>query len=234
MTEQVAAMVEQSLDFSCLRMVDLSKPLDPATGKRRCVLRRHPTWVGGVHAYHTHIDITSHLGTHLEFPGHWKDEWKDGMKLPIESFLGRGVLLNLATARPRELIRAEDLEAASGGRVRAGDTILLDSPFHSEPFVESPDDRRPDMSGEAAQWFLEKGVKGVGFGDGIAIENHAEGCVACHEILLGHDILLLEVLVNLDRLRQDVFLIIYTPLPIVGLDSCPVRVVAVEGLPGLQ
>ena len=114
-----------------------------------------------------------------------------------------------------------------------GDTILLDSPYHSEPFIASPDDQRPHMSEAAAGWFLEKEVKAVGFGDGIAIENHADGCVACHQLLLGNDILLLEVLVNLDQLRQEIFLILYTPLPIIGLDSCPVRVVAVEGMPGL-
>ena len=70
--------------------------------------------------YHAHIDITSHLGTHLEFPYHFRHEWKDGMKLPIESFLGRGILLNLETARPRELIRTEDLEQADRGRIRPG------------------------------------------------------------------------------------------------------------------
>ena len=85
------------LDFDRLRGIDLSKPLDPATEKRRCSLKRHHTFIGGVDGYHSHMDITSHLGTHLEFPYHFNDEWKDGMKLPIDRFLGRGVLLNLKT-----------------------------------------------------------------------------------------------------------------------------------------
>lgn len=86
------------------------------------------------------------------------------------------------------------------------------------------------MSEEAARWFLEKGVKCVGWGDGIAIENHIEGCIACHELLLGNDILLLEVVHNIDQLKTDTFMITFTPLPIHGLDSCPVRVVAIEGM----
>ena len=80
-------MTSSMLDFDKLRVVDLSKPLDPATEKRRCKLHRHHTFIGGVDGYHAHIDITSHLGTHLEFPYHFRDEWKDGMKLPIERFL---------------------------------------------------------------------------------------------------------------------------------------------------
>ena len=82
--------VATKIDFEKLRGVDLSKPLDPATEKRRCALRRHLTCISGVDAFHSDIDITSHLGTYLEFPDHFNDAWKDGMKLPIENFLGRG------------------------------------------------------------------------------------------------------------------------------------------------
>ncbi|MDI9429711.1 MAG: cyclase, partial [Spirochaetota bacterium] len=35
---------------------------------------------------------------------------------------------------------------------------------------------------------------------------------------------------NLDKLKQQTFFISFAPLPIKGLDSCPVRVYAIEGL----
>jgi arylformamidase len=215
-----------------LRVVDLSKMVDPATESRRCTLRRQYVVVNGVGGYHTDMDLVSHLGTHLELPYHQRNEWKDAGKFPAEAFVGRGILLNLATARPKQPIRRKDLDTADRGRVRPGDTVLLDSPFHSEPFVTSPDDRRPDISEESAHWFFEKKVRCVGWGDGIAIENEPTGCIAAHELLLGHDIFFLEVLKNLDQLRQETFLIVYAPLPIVGLDACPVRVIAIEGLSG--
>jgi kynurenine formamidase len=219
-----------TLDFRKLRVVDLSKRLDPATERRRCVLRRYLATTNGVTGYWSDIDIMSHLGTHLEFPYHQKEEWKDGSKIPVETYVGRGVLLNLATARPRQPIRRSDLDAADRARVQRGDVVLLDSPYHSEPFVPSPSDQRPDLSEDSAHWFLEKRVKCVGWGEGIAIENYAEGCTLFHEILLGNDILLLEVVTGLSRLREDVFMIVFAPLPIAGLDSCPVRVLAIEGL----
>jgi kynurenine formamidase len=213
-----------------LRVVDLSKQLDPATERRRCKVRRDYVVVNGVGDYHSELDLASHLGTHLELPYHHNNDWKDVTQFPIESFVGRGVLLNLRTARPNQLIGREDLDAADKGKVKPGDTVLLDSPFHSEPFSNACDDRRPDLSEEAAYWFLEKQVKCVGWGDGIAIENNREGCIAFHDLLLAKDILFLEVLKNLDQLRNEIFLIVYAPLPIVGLDSSPVRVVAIEGL----
>jgi len=213
------------------RVVNLSKIVDPATETRRCTLNRHSKVVMGVEDYHTDLDITSHLGTHLEAPYHHGDMTKDVVDLLPERYVGRGVLLKLDTCRPNALISRSDLDAADGGRVREGDVVVLDSPYHSEPFVDTPDDRRPHLSRESAEWFVQKRVKAVGFGDGICIEKNKEHCTACHDIMLAEDILFIEVMKNLDALRRDVFLIVFTPLPIQGLDSSPTTVLAIEGLP---
>ena len=52
-----------------LRVVDLTKELDPETETRRLSLDRFNTG-GPIPDYHTHMDITSHLGTHVECPYH--------------------------------------------------------------------------------------------------------------------------------------------------------------------
>ena len=51
-----------------------------------------------------------------------------------------------------------------------------------------------------------------------------------HDILMAENIVFLEVLKNLEKLEQDVFFMSYAPLPILGLDSCPIRAYAIEGL----
>lgn len=215
------------------RLVHLTKIVDPRTESRRCELRRHVVTVFGVDDYHTDIDIVSHLGTHVEAPSHHMGLTKDVTDLSFEQFVGRGVLLKLESCEPNALITRSDMDRADGSRVRAGDIVVLDSPYQSEPFLNLPDDRRPHLSTAAAQWLLDKRVKAVGFGDGICIEHNAEHCVACHDILLGNDILIIEVMKNLDQLRAETFLIALMPLPIMGLDSSPVNVVAIEGVPGI-
>lgn len=216
------------------RTVQLSKIIDPKHERRRCVLRRKPVNVNGVVDYHTEVDIITHLGTHVEAPYHHGNLTKDVTDLPSDHFIGRGVLLKLDTCEPNALITAGDLDAADRGRVRRGDVLVLDSRFHSEPFVQNPRDQRPHLSRESAEWCLAKGVKAVGFGDGICIEKNVEHCVACHDILLGHDILFLEVLKNIELLEADIFLISYLPLPIKGLDSSPVNILVLEGVPGFS
>ncbi len=216
------------------RTVNLTKIIDPATESRRCKLRRHKQVVMGTEGYHTDIDIMSHLGTHVEAPSHWGDLTKDVMDLPPDHYIGRGVLLELDTCGPRSLITRADLDAAGRGRIRPGDVVILDSPYHAEPFAGDPDDQRPDLGREAAEWAVQKKIKGIGFGDGVAIENNAPQCEFCHDILLGNDISFIEVMDNIDKLQEDVFLIIYMPLPIRGLDSSPVNVMAIEGVPGFD
>ncbi len=231
MTEAERAVCGQTGPY---RVVYLSKVIDPTTERRRCELRRQTVEVQGVADYHTDVDIVTHLGTHVEAPYHHADLTKDVTAFPFDYYMGRGVLLHLDTCEPRALIAAGDLEAASSGIVQAGDTVLLTSRFHHEPFVVSDDDQRPQLSAEAARWFLSRRVRAVGFGDGVAIENNPDECIACHDILLGNDILFLEVLQNLDQLQSQTFMVIYLPLPIVGLDSSPVNMVAIEGIPGFS
>lgn len=75
-------------------------------------------------------------------------------------------------------------------------------------------------------------MKCVGFGDGVSIESNNEDVSAFHDVLMEVDVVFLEVLKNLEELSQDVFFMSYTPLPIKGLDSCPIRAYAIEGLSG--
>lgn len=56
-----------------LRIVDLSKILDPKTESRRCHLFRFNTG-GAIPDFHTNMDLMSHLGTHCECPYHHDDK----------------------------------------------------------------------------------------------------------------------------------------------------------------
>ena len=76
-----------------MRMVDLSKLVDPATETRRCKLYRFNTG-GPIPDFHTNFDIMSHLGTHAECPYHHDDNWPDVTGLPLTTFMGRGVYVD--------------------------------------------------------------------------------------------------------------------------------------------
>lgn len=211
------------------RVIDLSKPIDPETSTRLCKVDRF--FQDCSKDYHSNLEVESHLGTHIETPYHYNDNWKDILGLPVTSFMGRAVLLKL-DCEPCAPITKAMLDKADNGRIREGDVAILTSPYHCEPFSNDPNDQRPYLCRESGEWFAEKKVKCIGFGDSAAIEHSVRDACDVHEAVMPHDIMFLEVMQNLEALESDVFLIIYQPMPIKGLDSCCVRAIAIEGVPG--
>ena len=215
-----------------MRMVDLSKLVDPATETRRCKLYRFNTG-GPIPDFHTNFDIMSHLGTHAECPYHHDDNWPDVTGLPLTTFVGRGVYVAFKdTVAPYTHITKADLDRVAY-KVKEGDIVIIDSSYKLEPFTKLTNtevDKRLLIDAESAEWFRDHKVKAVGFGDGVSIENCNEDVKPFHDILLAENIIFIEVLKNLECLEKDVFFMSFSPLPIVGLDSSPVHAYAIEGI----
>lgn len=215
-----------------LRIIDLSKILDPKTESRRCHLFRFNTG-SPIPDYHTNMDLMSHLGTHCECPYHHNDNWPSVAELPLTTFMGRAVYVDFKeTVAKRGHITAADLDREAS-KVREGDIVIIDSSYKLYPFTADTNtdkDQRLLVGAESAEWFKAHKVKAVGFGDGVSIENCNEDVKPFHDILMAENIVFLEVLRNLEELKKDVFFMSYSPLPILGLDSSPVRAYAIEGL----
>ena len=211
------------------RIIDLSLHIDPATSTRLCKIDRF--FQESTQDYHSTVTVASHLGTHIESPYHYDDAWKDVSALPITAFVGRGVKLELECA-PTSPITRKMLDRADNGLVREGDIVILSSPYRCVPFSNDPNDQRPYLVKESGEWFAEKKVKCIGFGDAAAIEHSVKDACDVHEAVMPFDITFLEVLQNIDEIKDKVFFISFTPMPIKGLDSCCTRAYAIEGLPG--
>ena len=211
------------------RIVDLSKHIVPEKETRKCVIKRF--YQDSTKDYHSDVNIESHLGTHIETPYHYRDDWKDILQLPLTSFIGRAVVLDLDIGA-KAPVTAKELDAADGGRLRRGDIVILKSPFHCVPFSNDPNDQRPYLCRESGDWLAGKGVKCIGFGDSVAIEHSVKDACDMHEAVMPHDITFLEVMHHLDELESDIFLLVCMPMPIGGLDSCCVRPIAIEGVEG--
>ena len=147
--------------------------------------------------------------------------------------MGRGVYVDFKeTCAPNSHITKADLDREAK-KVREGDIVIIDSSYKLNPFTSDTNtekDKRLFVNGETAEWFRDKKVKAVGFGDGVSIENCNEDVKPFHDILLAENIVFIEVLKNLECLEKDVFFMSFSPLPIKGLDSSPVRAYAIEGI----
>lgn len=218
-------------NLGSLRIIDLTKVLDPKTETRRCHLYRFNTG-GPIPDFHTIMDLTSHLGTHCECPYHHDDNWPSVADLPLTTFFGRAIYVNIE-AEPNSYITPELLDKYCLPKMKDDTIVIIDSPHRIAPFTEktnTDEDKRLYVNRETAEWFKAHKAKCVAFGDGVSIESSNDDVKPFHDVLLAENIVFLEVLKNLDKLEKDVFFMSYAPLPIKGLDSCPVRAYAIEGL----
>lgn len=212
------------------RLIDLSEKVEPGKvfgprdDKRRYEIRSFAFPPG--ETMHE-IDMESHISTHVEAPSHFMmarfgKAAKDVSELPLNSFIGEAIFIDLSQSKPRQVFMPEDMKEEG---VHEQDIVLVgNSPYKTSD--------RPWLASEAAKWFAELPIKMIGFDRTVMIEPPQEPKTlekyCMHEYMLSNDIPMIEVLANLDKLRKKRFFFAGIPAKMGGLDSFPIRAVAFE------
>jgi kynurenine formamidase len=106
----------------------------------------------------THV---AHMGTHADSPGHVEEEYPSIDQVPIERYMGKGVIVDIPKKK-WEVISAEDLENAEPS-IESGDIVIIHTGWHRfwgdsvKYFVYAP-----GLYKEAGEWLAKKKVKAVG------------------------------------------------------------------------
>lgn len=172
------------------------------------------------------IHMGSHCGSHIEFPYHHNRNGLDAGTFPLERLMAPCVLLDFRHKRPDEAVTLQELQAMSD-RIVEGDGVLFN--FNcAKNYGTDRGHTRPYLTLQAAEWLVaEKKVNLVG-SDASGIEIKGVPGQPIHELLMKNQIPIIEFAANLNALRADRFTLLALALPIAGLDSSPVRLVAVE------
>ena len=108
------------------------------------------------------VELSTHTGTHCDAPYHFFEDGAMIDQVPLETYIGRATILDLRGRRPGSAIEREEVERYSE-RIASGDIVLLNTGWghkraNSKEFLTE----YVYLSGEAAQYFVERDVKGVG------------------------------------------------------------------------
>lgn len=168
------------------------------------------------------VQIFSQLGTHVDAPSHFIPDGPTNERLPLDSMIGRVAVVDVPAA-PGAPITAADL-ADHVGRIRASGRVILRSGWDRHRGTPAYWQGFPELTPEAARLLAAIGVRFLG------IDTPTPSLADLHEvhkILLESGCVLAECLVNTAELSDESFLICL-PLPLVGLDGAPARIVALE------
>lgn len=176
------------------------------------------------------LDLNVHTGTHVDAPFHFFPKGRTVDQIPVERWQGDAVLVDLrGKLGLHQGILPKDLEEYDS-LIGPEKIVLLNTgwgPKRTGWDLEY-EHEWPYVTGELAQYFVDKGVRGVGI-DCLSIGGWYEGTGRpCHEILLSHDIWALEEVVFPDELmkHKTCYLSAY-PLKLQGFSGSMVRAVAV-------
>ena len=124
------------------------------------------------------------------------------------------------------MVTLEELRGRES-KIHVGDMVLFN--FNCADTIARRDptiDRRLPTT-LFAGWSRRRRSTSVG-SDASGIELKGVANQPNHQFLMDHQVPIIEFAANLDQLRQERFTLLVLAFPVVGLDSCPVRLVAIE------
>lgn len=170
----------------------------------------------------THVDALNHMGR--EFAGQSIDT------MPLSMFYTEGLCLDFSHKGFRELIEAEELEAACRAAqvtIKPGDTVLIHTDHYRKAYHTENWGHGPGLTAGATRWLGHQGVSAFGvetMSPGVPKVSNTEVHRICGEMGFTHyeNMINLHLLVGRGRFR-----FIALPLRIRGGTGSPVRAVAV-------
>ena len=157
--------------------------------------------------------LNSHFSTHVDVPLHMIENGKTLSDYPLEKFIGEAVVLD---------VRGQSEIVADLSEVRKGDIVFFLT-GHSKKAYDRDYFRNPPLISErTAQELVDKEINIVG------IDSFTPDKIPCavHKMFMRADILIVENLINLEKLAGRRFWCCIMPLHIRNGDGAPCRVAA--------
>lgn len=171
------------------------------------------------------VSMGSHTGTHVDAPFHFNPEGSKIDEVPLEQFMGEGIIIEVSDKLAGEAILLADVKPYE--EKLGPDKIVL---FHTGWSRYADDEKyfqHPYISEEAVRFILEKGIK-VFLIDALNIDPPDASSFVGHELITAVNGIIGENYTNFDLIDFENPFIITLPLSYQGLDGSSVRAVAVK------
>jgi kynurenine formamidase len=170
--------------------------------------------------------LSSHTGTHIDAPYHFVRNGKKIHQIEPKRFLSEAILVKI-NARPNYAITKSDILKfeKKNGRIPDGSTVVFGTGWNDNLQRKNYFDENPGLATSAARYMVSKSVNLIGI-DSPSIDVGRDSSFSSHRILLQNDVIILENLCNLNKIRKKTFNLVALPLKLQGTTGSPVRAVA--------
>ena len=167
--------------------------------------------------------MSSHTGTHIDAPFHFVKNGKKIHEIPPERLVNEAILIKIRK-KPNEAILKTDIQKFEKkfGAIQVGETVIFWTGWQKNLEKDIYFTKNPGLSISAAKYLVSKKINLVGI-DSPSIDLGKDSKFSVHHILAKNNILIVENLSNLDKIKPMKFHLITVPLKLKNATGSPIR-----------
>lgn len=174
------------------------------------------------------INTRLHVGTHVDGPEHLILGARRLDDYPIDSFVGRAIIVDMCHRAPRGEISTDDLEHSAAVNARPGNILIIRTGWNARYKEDAFFTDSPYLHPDAGDWLGERKIKMVVVDflcDPIEPSAQIGGADAFKIRALSHDVLVMTNADNLDQITAPAVDFFGFPMAIVPSEAAPARAV---------
>ena len=171
--------------------------------------------------------LSSHTGTHLDAPYHFTESGSKIHQIPISRLIGKALLIKIRKSKGQKITKKDLVEfERKNGKIRDFGSVVFFTDWQKNSKEKFFFTNNPGLSKSATEYLISKKLNLVGT-DSPSIDLGKDNFFTSHKILAENNVLIVENLVNLEKIPVLEFEFMVLPLKLRNATGSPVRAIAV-------
>ena len=169
------------------------------------------------------VFLSTHTGTHIDAPFHFMKNGKKIHEIKLERLVNEAVLIRIGKNSNRSISKTDIQNfEQKNGKIENGSTVIFHTGWQKNLNKEFYFTKNPGLSVSAAKYLVSKKINMVGI-DSPSIDLGTDSKFSVHHILAKNNILIVENLANLNKIKSNNFHLITSPLKLKNATGSPIR-----------
>ena len=170
--------------------------------------------------------LSSHTGTHLDAPYHFDNLGLKIDQIPVDRFTGKGIVIKLEKTKNKAITKLDIIRFENrNGKIPIQSSVFFFSGWQKNLNKNNYFTENPGLDLSAAKYLASKKINLVGI-DSPSIDLGKNESFSVHRILSKKNILIVENLANLNKIKSKEFYFTILPLKLKNATGSPVRAIA--------
>ena len=167
--------------------------------------------------------LSTHTGTHIDAPFHFVKNGKKIHEIAPERLVNEAVLIRIGKNSNRSISKIDIQKfEQKNGKIENGSTVIFYTGWQKNLNKEFYFTENPGLSVSAAKYLVSKKINMVGI-DSPSIDLGTDSKFSVHHVLAKNNILIVENLANLNKIKSNNFHLITSPLKLKNATGSPIR-----------